>query len=142
MDHFPLRCFHSLFISSTKAQSAEALSGRSSSALQCFNSSFQFIKTKSPPLYRTPPQKSENSCYNSQGPPYQSGRPLIKPGHGNLLSIRLNAEKKGDHSQPGLMPGRYLEQIGLPSAYLAPLFPSRSLLSTELSYAKAHSRHS
>jgi hypothetical protein len=25
---------------------------------------------------------------------------------------------KGDYSQPGLMPGRYLEQIDLPSAYL------------------------
>jgi hypothetical protein len=25
---------------------------------------------------------------------------------------------KGDYSQPGLMPGRYLEQIELPSAYL------------------------
>jgi hypothetical protein len=39
-------------------------------------------------------------------------------GHGNLLSIRLNADMKGDYSQPGLMPGRYLEQIDLPSAYL------------------------
>jgi hypothetical protein len=39
-------------------------------------------------------------------------------GHGNLLSIRLNADLKGDYSQPGLMPGRYLEQIDLPSAYL------------------------
>jgi len=25
---------------------------------------------------------------------------------------------KGDYSQPGLMPGRYLEQIDLPSPYL------------------------
>ena len=25
---------------------------------------------------------------------------------------------KGDYSQPGLMPGRYLEEIDLPSAYL------------------------
>jgi len=39
-------------------------------------------------------------------------------GHGNLLSIRLNADLKGDYSQPGLMPGRYLEQIDVPSAYL------------------------
>jgi hypothetical protein len=43
---------------------------------------------------------------------------------------------KGDYSQPGLIPGRYLEQIDLPSAYLGPV-PSLSLLSTELSYAKA-----
>jgi hypothetical protein len=65
-----------------------ALSGlASSSALQCFNSSFQFINTKSPPLHRTPPQKSENSCYNGQDRQYQSSRPLIKLGHGNLLSI-------------------------------------------------------
>jgi len=27
---------------------------------------------------------------------------------------------KGDYSQPGVMPGRYLEQIDLPSAYLGP----------------------
>jgi hypothetical protein len=46
---------------------------------------------------------------------------LIKQGHGNLLSIRLNAEMKGDYSQPGLMPGDYLEQIDLPSAYLGPV---------------------
>jgi hypothetical protein len=45
---------------------------------------------------------------------------LIKPGHGNLLSVRLNAEMKGDYSHPGLMPGRYSEQIDLPSAYLGP----------------------
>jgi hypothetical protein len=49
---------------------------------------------------------------------------------------------KGDYSQPGLMPGRYLEQIleqiVLPSAYLGPV-PSLSLLSTEFSYAKAYS---
>jgi hypothetical protein len=89
-------------------------------------------------VYWTPPQKSENSCYNGQDRQYQSSRPLIKPGHDNLLSIRLNAEKKGDHLQPGLMTGHYLEQIGLPSAYLAPLFPSLSLLSAELSYAEAH----
>jgi hypothetical protein len=94
-----------------------------SPALQCFNSSFQFINTKSPPLYRTPPQKSENSCYNCQDPLYQSSRPLIKAGHGNLLSVRLNAEMKGDYLQPGLMPGRYLEQIDLPSAYLGPVPP-------------------
>jgi hypothetical protein len=66
---------------------------------------------------------------------------LIKPEHGNLLSVRLNAEMKGDYSQPGLMPGDYLEQIDLPSAYLGPLFPSPSLLSTELACAKAHCRH-
>jgi hypothetical protein len=29
---------------------------------------------------------------------------------------------KGDYAQPDLMPGRYLEEIDLPSAYLA-LFP-------------------
>jgi hypothetical protein len=45
---------------------------------------------------------------------------------------------KGDYSQPGLMPGRYLEQIDLPSAYLGPCFPPLSLLSAELSYAEAH----
>jgi hypothetical protein len=45
---------------------------------------------------------------------------------------------KGDYLQPGLMPGHYLEQIDLPSAYLG-LFPL-SLLSTELSCAEAHSR--
>src|SRR5258705_12926275 len=96
---------------------------RSSFALQCFNSPFQFINTESPPLDRTPPQKSENSYYNGQDRQRQSRRPLIKPGHGNLLSIRLNAEMKGDYSQPGLMPGRYLEQIDLPSAYLGPFPP-------------------
>jgi len=48
---------------------------------------------------------------------------------------------KGDYSQPGLVPGRYLERIDLPSAYLVPV-PSLSLLSTELSSAKAHSRYS
>jgi len=52
---------------------------------------------------------------------------LIKPGHGNLLSVRLNAEMKGDYSQPGLMPSRYLEQIDLPSAYLGPV-PSFSFI--------------
>jgi len=67
-------------------------------------------------LDRTPPQKSENSYYNGQDRQRQSSRPLIKPGHGNLLSVRLNAEMKGDYSQPG----RYLEQIDLPSAYLGP----------------------
>jgi len=91
--------------------------------LQCFDSSFQFINTESPPLYRTPPQKSENSYYNGQDRQHQSRWPLIKPGHGNLLSVRLNAEMKGDYSQPGLMPGRYLEQIDLPSAYLGPVPP-------------------
>jgi hypothetical protein len=50
----------------------------------------------------------------------QRSRPLIKPGHGNPLSVRLSAEMKGDYSQLGLMPGRYLEQIDLPSAYLWP----------------------
>jgi hypothetical protein len=39
---------------------------RSSFALQCFDSSFQFINPESPPLYRAPPQKSENSYYNGQ----------------------------------------------------------------------------
>ncbi len=109
---------------------------RSSSLLQCFNSSFQFINSESPPLDRTPPQKRENSYYNGQDRQHHCRRPLIKPGYGNLLSIRLNAEMKGDYSQPGLMPDRYLEQIDLPSAYLGPV-PSLSLLSTELSYAKA-----
>jgi hypothetical protein len=28
---------------------------------------------------------------------------------------------KGDYSQPGWMPSRYLEQIDLPSAYLGPV---------------------
>ena len=79
--------------------------------LQCFNSSFQFINTESPPLYRTPPQEGENSYYNNQDRQHQSRRPLIKLGHGNLLSVRLNAEMKGDYSQPGLMPSRYLEQM-------------------------------
>jgi hypothetical protein len=45
---------------------------------------------------------------------------------------------KGDYSQLGLMPSRYLEQIDLPSAYLGPV--PLSLLSTELSYAKARLR--
>ena len=94
---------------------------RSSSLLQCFNSSFQFINSESPPLDRTPPQKRENSYYNGQDRQHHCRRPLIKPGYGNLLSIRLNAEMKGDYSQPGLMPGRYLEQIDLPSAYLGPV---------------------
>jgi hypothetical protein len=79
---------------------------RSAFALQCFDSSFQFINTESQPLYRTPPQKSESSYYNGQD--HQSRRPLIKPGHGNLLSVRLNADMKGDYPQPGLMPGPYL----------------------------------
>jgi hypothetical protein len=114
---------------------------RSSFALQCFNSSFQFINTESPPLYRTPPQEGENSYYNNQDRQHQSRRPLIKLGHGNLLSVRLNAELKGDYSQPRLMPSRYLEQMDLPSAYLVPV-PSLSLLSAELSSAKAHSRYS
>ena len=48
----------------------------------------------------------------------RQSRPLIKPGHGNLLSVRLSAEMKGDYSQPGFVRGRYLEQIDLPSAYL------------------------
>jgi hypothetical protein len=30
---------------------------------------------------------------------------------------------KGDYSQPGLMPDRYLEQIDLFSAYLGPVPP-------------------
>jgi hypothetical protein len=47
---------------------------------------------------------------------------LIKPGHGNLLSVRLSVEMKGDYSQLGLMPGRYLEQFDLPSAYLWPRY--------------------
>src|SRR6202035_5155004 len=46
------------------------------------------------------------------------GNARFTAGHGNLLSIRLNAEMKGDYSQPGLMPCRYLEEIELPSAYL------------------------
>src|SRR5258708_31651107 len=96
---------------------------------------------REPPLDRTPPQKSENSYDYGQDRQHQSRRPLIKPGHGNLLSVRLNAEMKGDYSQPGLMPSRYLEQIDLPSAYLVPV-PSLSLSSTELSCAKAHSRGS
>jgi hypothetical protein len=50
----------------------------------------------------------------------QRSRPLIKPGHGNLLSVRLNAEMKGDYSELGLMPSPYLEQIDLPSAYWEP----------------------
>jgi hypothetical protein len=91
---------------------------RSLFALQCFDSSFQFINTESPPLHRTPPQKSENSYYNGQDRQHQSRRPLIKPGHGNLLSVRLNVDMKGDYSQPGLMPGRFLEPIDLTSAYL------------------------
>jgi hypothetical protein len=48
---------------------------------------------------------------------------LIKPGRGNLLSVRPSAEMKGDYSQPGLMPDRYLEQIDLFSAYLGPVPP-------------------
>jgi hypothetical protein len=50
----------------------------------------------------------------------QRSRPLIKPGHGNLLSVRLNAEMKGDYSELGLMPSPYLEQNDLPSAYWEP----------------------
>jgi hypothetical protein len=69
---------------------------------------FQFINTESPPLYRTPPQKSDNSQDNGHDWQHQSRRPLIKPGHGNLLSVRLNADMKGDYPQPGLMPGPYL----------------------------------
>jgi hypothetical protein len=99
---------------------ATETSGHSSFALQCFNSSFQLINTESPPLNRTPPQKSENSHYNGQDRQHQSRRPLIKRGHGNLLAVRLNAEMEGDYPQSDLMPGRYLEQIDLPSAYLAP----------------------
>jgi hypothetical protein len=105
---------------------ATETSGHSSFALQCFNSSFQFINTESPPLHRTPPQKSENSYYNGQDRQHQNRRPLFKPGHGNLLSVRLSAEMKGDYSQPDLMPSRYLEQSDLPSAYLDPV-PSLSL---------------
>jgi hypothetical protein len=112
---------------------------RSLFALQCFNSSFKFINAESPPLHRAPPQKSENSYYDSQDRQHQSRRPLIKPGHGNLLSVRLNAEMKGDYSQPALIPGRYLEQVDLPSTYLGPV-PHLSLSSTELSRAKAYSR--
>jgi hypothetical protein len=48
---------------------------------------------------------------------------------------------KGDYSQPGLVPDRYLEQIDLPSAYLVPV-PSLSLSSTELSCAKGELGHS
>src|SRR5437660_11861620 len=39
--------------------------------LQCFDSLFQFINTESPPLYRTPPQKSESSYYNGQDRQHQ-----------------------------------------------------------------------
>jgi hypothetical protein len=88
-------------------------------------------------VYWTPPQESENSCYDGEDGQYQSNRTLLRAGNGNLLSIRLNAETKGDYSQPGLMPGPYLEQIDLPSAYFAPLFPSLSLLSAESSYSEA-----
>ncbi len=38
----------------------------SSFALQCFDSSFHFVNTESPPLHRTPPQNSESSYYNGQ----------------------------------------------------------------------------
>jgi hypothetical protein len=60
----------------------------------------------------------------SESLPSEGHRPLIcsarfTAGHGNLLSVRLNADMKGDYSQPGLMPGRYLEEIDLPSACLA-----------------------
>src|SRR6266404_9115542 len=40
-------------------------------ALQCFDSSFQFINTESPLLHRTPPQKSESSYYNGQDQQHQ-----------------------------------------------------------------------
>jgi hypothetical protein len=42
----------------------------------------------------------------------------LKGRHGNLLSVRLNAEMKGDYSELGLMPSRHLQQIDLPSSYL------------------------
>jgi hypothetical protein len=41
---------------------------------------------------------------------------------------------KGDYSQPGLMPGRYLEQIDLPSAYLV-YAVERRLRGTSTTYA-------
>src|SRR5260221_13856739 len=49
----------------------------------------------------------------------------LKGRHGNLLSVRLNAEMKGDYSQPGLMLGYCSEQIDVPSAYLVYAVGSR-----------------
>ena len=42
---------------------------------------------------------------------------------------------KGDYSRPGSMPGHYLEQIDLPSAYLGYAFESRLRRKIKLSVA-------
>jgi hypothetical protein len=48
---------------------------------------------------------------------------------------------KRDYSQPGLMPGRYLEQIDLPSAYLVYAVGSRLRQKRQLSPGGASSPH-
>jgi hypothetical protein len=49
----------------------------------------------------------------------------LKGWHGNLLSVRLNAEMEGDYSELGLMASRHLQQIDLPSSYLVCALESR-----------------
>jgi hypothetical protein len=72
----------------------------------------------------------------------------LKGWHGNLLSVRLNAEMEGDYSEPGLMASRHLQQIDLPSSYLvcalwksspaeATTFADRCIVSHRLSESDA-----
>jgi hypothetical protein len=102
-----IRCLSPLDLPADKRKT-NVFSGnlRSLFALQCFDSSFQFINTESPPLHRTPPQKSENSYYNGQDRQHQSRRPLIKPepfDGATPRAMRILSRRAENFDQPSLL---------------------------------------